>query len=85
MLKHILRRKVASNRACGAACQTLFNVSACLVMICGIRRLADMQLSEEQVFVSALAVMSLAGILLLLGFVSGAILSAKIDFEQRAV
>jgi hypothetical protein len=68
MLKNFLSRNVASNEFLVRSCQACMSLGACFVMIFGIRRLAQMDLTEAEVFTSSLAVMSLAGIFLILGF-----------------
>jgi len=68
MILHILSRKIISNTTVAHFCSGSLAVVAGLVMFIGIRRLAAMELTEAEVLMGSLTVMSFAGICLALGF-----------------
>ncbi len=66
MIHAIANQKIVSNKLAGQIISGGLSLAAALVMILGIRRLPEMDLTEAQVLMGSFSIMSFAGICLVL-------------------
>ena len=64
-----LQRELLENGAVFRAVQMLCSLVAGLVLILGIKRLAELELNEAQVFFGSLGVIGVTGVFIMLGFI----------------
>jgi hypothetical protein len=68
MINRTLRRTAMADQSVAHGCQIICAVLAGLVMVCGIRRLAGMDLNEGQLFSALAGTLLLSGLFIVLGF-----------------
>jgi len=68
MTIHTLKRTVAADKNVAHFCQIVCSIAGGLVMVLGIRRLAELDLTEAQLFTAMTGTLSLAGVFIVLGF-----------------
>jgi hypothetical protein len=68
MMIQTLKRKVATERDVAHFCQLVCSIAGALVMVLGIRRLADMDFTPAQLYTAMTDTLILAGVFIVLGF-----------------
>ena len=68
MIIQLLKRKVASDKSVAHVCQIICSIAAGLVLVLGIRRLAELELTESQLFLTLIGTLLLAGLFIVLAF-----------------
>ena len=68
MITQLLKRTVLADKSVAHVCQIICSIVAGLVLLFGIRKLAELELSEAQLFSASLQTLSLAGVFIVLGF-----------------
>ena len=68
MIIQMLRRRVLSEKRVAHICQILCSVTAGLVMILGFRRIAELDLTEAQLFTAITGTLCFSGVFIILGF-----------------
>jgi hypothetical protein len=68
MIIQMLKKTVVADQSVAHFCQILCSLSCGLVLLFGIRRLAHLRLSEEQLFLAMIGTLLLAGVFIVLGF-----------------
>ena len=64
----MLKKTVVADKSVAHFCQIVCSITSGLVLVFGIRRLADMDLTEAQLFSTMSATLLLAGVFIVLGF-----------------
>jgi len=68
MIIQTLKRPVAADKSVAHFCQIVCSIAAGSVMIFGIRRLAETDLTEAQLFSAMSSTLLLSGLFIVLGF-----------------
>jgi hypothetical protein len=68
MIIRTLRRTVVADKTVAHFCQILCSLLAGLVMVFGIRRLSELNLTEAQLFSALTGTLLLSGLFIVLGF-----------------
>ena len=68
MIIQMLRRKVLSEKRVAHVCQILCSVTGGLVMVLGFRRIAELDLTEAQLFSAVTGTLCLTGVFIILAF-----------------
>ncbi len=68
MIIQILKRTVVADKSVAHFCQIICSVVAGLVMILGFRKLAELELTEAQLFSAMTGTLLLTGVFIILGF-----------------
>ena len=82
MIIQALNRPVVANRHVAQFCQFLCSIVGGLVMVFGIRRLGELELSEAQLFSATTETLLLSGMFIMLGFLCRAALCQRAGAEQ---
>ncbi len=77
MIRALANRKIVSDETAGKVVSGTMLTIGTLVMILGIRRLPEMDLTEAQVVFGALSIMTFGGICVLLAMVMGPAFKAR--------
>jgi hypothetical protein len=64
----ILKRKVVADQVVAHVCQIICSIVAGLVLVLGIRRLAELNLDDAQLYSAVNGTLVLAGVFLILAF-----------------
>ena len=68
MITQLLKRTVLADKSVAHVCQIICAVVAGLVLLFGFRKLAELDLSEAQLFSASIQTLFLAGVFIILGF-----------------
>lgn len=68
MLTKMLRRTVVADKTVALVCQIICTITGGLVLVFGIRKLANLELNEDQLFAATIGTLLLAGIFIVLAF-----------------
>lgn len=68
MISRMLKKQVVADKSMAHFCQIVCSIAGGLVMVFGIRRLAELELTEPQLFSAMTSTLLLAGVFLVLGF-----------------
>jgi hypothetical protein len=68
MIIQILRTPVLADKRVAHLCQIVCSIVAGLVMVSGVRRVADLDLTEAQLFSALTGTLFLTGVFLILAF-----------------
>lgn len=68
MIIQTLRRRVLSEKRAAHVCQILCSITAGLVMVLGLRRIAELELNEGQLFTAMTSTLCLTGVFVILAF-----------------
>ena len=68
MMRRMLKRTVVADKSVAHFCQILCSIAAGLVLTFGIRRLAELDLTESQLFCAMTGTVLLTGVFVVLGF-----------------
>ena len=68
MITQLLKWTVLADKSVAHICQIICSIVAGLVLLFGFRRLAELELSEAQLFSASIQTLFLAGVFIILGF-----------------
>ena len=68
MIIQTLKRTVVAERNVAHFCQIVCSIAGGLVMVLGIRRLAELDLTQAQLYTAMTGTLILAGVFIVLGF-----------------
>ena len=68
MIMRMFKRTVVADKSVAHFCQILCSIVAGLVLTFGIRRLAELDLTESQLFCATTGTLLLTGVFVVLGF-----------------